>query len=100
MWASTAKLERTSSSPILSADWKEASDGSGGWLATGGGTGTVGISWIDYPTRDNEEKKDDSRAYVVGSEEGSLYKSHFILRGHIGEVSCGIIIRYPQKLAI
>ena len=90
MWASGARLEGTCGSNILSIDWMEARDSSGGWLATGCASGTVGVSWVSYK-RDadsKEETREDQpvRENVAIAREGSLFKSHFILRGHIGEV--------------
>ena len=61
--------------------------------------GTVGISWISCPSARSAGKREEDEAenkvkdaskgvYATPSEgEGSLYKSHFLLRGHLGEVS-------------
>ena len=99
MWASGARLEGTCGSTIKSTDWKESSDGSGGWLATGCSAGTVGISWISCPSARSTSRIEGEEAgtcdihapegvYATPSDgEGSLYKSHFLLRGHLGEVS-------------
>ncbi len=81
MWASGARLEGTCSSNILLTDWKEARDSSGGWLASGCSDGTLGISWVSYQARSGELVALDPE-----EEEEGLYKSHFILRGHLGEV--------------
>ena len=90
MWvyASGAILEGTCCSSILVTDWKEARDGSGGWLATGCSNGTLGISWVSYQARSGEELQDSQGEGLVAQEEkeGVLYKSHFLLRGHMGEV--------------
>lgn len=95
MWASGTRLEGTCGSNILSIDWMEARDSSGGWLATGCASGTVGVSWVSYK-RDvestdsisKEETREDQplQENIALAREGSLFKSHFILRGHIGEV--------------
>ncbi len=85
MWASSAKLRCSSPSATRSLDWVESRDGAGGWLATGGEEGTVGISWIEDRTEVKAagDKSDDNFACTA---EGSLFKSHFNLRGHVGQV--------------
>ena len=93
MLAYGARLEGICGSIIKSADWKDSSDGSGGWLATGCSAGTVNISWISHPSHGDR--------YATPSEgEDSLCKSHFILRGHIGEVYVHSMLSKPEHYTV
>ncbi len=89
MWASGAKLCSSTPCAIRSIDWEENGDGGGGWLAAGGEEGTVGISWIDGRGAVRELKDVEARQIednLACTEESRLYKSHFHLRGHVGQV--------------
>ena len=80
MWTSAAKF-RGSWSTVRSLDWQQSVGGKGGWLATGGMEGTVGISWIESRAGANE-----GTSCIAHTDDACLYKSHFNLRGHVGEV--------------
>lgn len=84
MWATAAKCEGTCESNVRSLHWQESSDGQGGWLASGCDRGTVGVSWVC--NRTSEMAASDPKDNVACTEEACFYKSHFILKGHIGEV--------------
>lgn len=84
MWAPAAKCEGTCESNVRSLHWQESSDGQGGWLASGCDGGTVGVSWVG--NRTSEVAASDPEDSVACTEEACFYKSHFILKGHVGEV--------------
>ena len=86
MWGSKARTQGKHNSTIHSLHWIEDSsvenDGSdctaGGWLAFGGGNGALGVNWIGNGSTSDEK--------VGTTKDGSLYRSHFNLRGHTGGV--------------
>ena len=82
MWASTAKFQGSSKSKLHSIHWQESRDGNGGWLASGSAEGTVGVSWI----ASRAAAAPGQAVNVALTSEARLYKSHFMMKGHIGEV--------------
>ena len=104
MWASGTRFEGTCTSKILCMDWMGSQDSRGGWLATGCSEGTVGVSWISNPEWNcDAAEMDDERDTATGgatrtpenmacTEEASYYKSHFVLKGHLGEVRSIMIV--------
>lgn len=53
-------------------------------MASGCDGGTVGVSWVG--NRTSEVAATDPEDSVACTEEACFYKSHFILKGHVGEV--------------
>lgn len=93
MWASKASFEVSYGSKVESMDWKESTDGQGGWLATSGKEGTVGVSWIAHRGAGGSADVDEATCdaapgveNVACTEEACMFKSHFNLRGHSGKV--------------
>ena len=69
---------------MRSLHWQESSDGQGGWLVSGCDGGTVGVSWAS--NRACEFAGHGGEDNVACTEGACFYKSHFILKGHVGEV--------------
>lgn len=121
MWASGAKFIGSCESKVLCIDWQDSSDGEGGWLVTGCNNGTVGVSWIankeavvrrrmrrrsgkeeqeqDLDEEEREktqtQRRDIPEDNLACTKEACLYKSHFILRSHTGEVKHNMYDRIP-----
>ena len=86
MWASAATFEVACGSKVLSVDWKQSTDGQGGWLVTSGSEGTVGVSWIAHRGAETANVNGAGVDNVACSEGACMFKSHFNLRGHSGKV--------------
>ena len=81
MWASTIRYQGSVGGKLRSLHWNSSScECESGWLASGGEEGGVGVSWI------TREDSPCNSSCVESPINGSLYKSNFNLRGHIGGV--------------
>ena len=74
---------------MRSLHWQESSDGQGGWLVSGCDEGTVGVSWAGNRACEFAGREDN----VACAEGACYYKSHFILKEHVGEVSDALLLR-------
>lgn len=81
MWASTIRYQGSVGGKLRSLHWNSSScECESGWLASGSEEGSVCVSWI---TREDTPCNSSSVAFPIN---GSLYKSSFNLRGHVGGV--------------
>ena len=96
MWASKPRNQARTTSKINSLHWIDGTfsisndntaetdcppHGDGGWMLFGGGKGELGVSWIERGHDDSYSEEN-----ICHTQDGSLYKSHFNLRGHSGGV--------------
>ena len=83
MWASRIRNQGSVRGKIRSLHWIDSTspECNSGWLSHGNEDGSLGVSWIKM--RGGCCSSDTN---IESSVEGSLYKSHFSLKGHNGEV--------------
>ena len=108
MWASKIRYQAKMKSKITCVHWingncSDSADAEDincgetncgcGWMVFGGGSGELGVSWIGR----GGSSCYGNRSETSSTQSGSLYKSHFNLRGHTGGV--GLATKETDRVA-